>query len=67
MNLLQSSRSSPELISFSAECEFWLSFGVTATILWLLSRTESMSPFGRVVIIQSGAAVVGGSQRILFR
>ena len=52
---------------FSAlSASFWLSFGVTATILWLLTRTESMSPFGRVVIIQSGAAVVGGIASAFF-
>ena len=52
---------------FSAlSASFWLSFGVTATILWLLSRTESMRPFGRVVIIQSGAAVVGGMASAFF-
>ena len=45
---------------------FWLSFGVTATILWLLTLTESVSPFGRVVVIQSGAAVVGGIASAFF-
>lgn len=52
---------------FSAlSASFWLSFGVTATILWLLTLTESVSLFGRVVIIQSGAAVVGGIASAFF-
>ena len=52
---------------FSAlSASFWLSFGVTATILWLLSRTESMKMVSRVLIIQSGAAVVGGVASAFF-
>jgi len=52
---------------FSAlSASFWLSFGVTATILWLLSRTESMRTVSRVLIIQSGAAVVGGVASAFF-
>ena len=52
---------------FSAlSASFWLSFGVTATILWLLTYTEAMRPFSRVLIIQSGAAVVGGVASAFF-
>ena len=45
---------------------FWLSFGVTATILWLLTQTEAIRPLSRVLIIQSGAAVVGGLASAFF-
>ena len=52
---------------FSAlSASFWLSFGVTATILWSLARTELMRPVIRVLIIQSGAAVVGGIASAFF-
>jgi competence protein ComEC len=52
---------------FSAlSASFWLSFGVTATILWLLTYTETMRPVSRLLIIQSGAAVVGGVASAFF-
>ena len=52
---------------FSAlSASFWLTFGVTATILWLLTFTKGMTPVVRLLLIQSGAAIAGGIASAFF-
>lgn len=52
---------------FSAlSASFWLTFGVTATILWLLTLTKGMTPVVRLLLIQSGAAIAGGIASAFF-